>query len=86
MKMIALAFLAVSLAAPAIAADSNAVQKPKKPHMICKRDDDTGSRMSKVICKTADEWAGRNAVEGASKIGVVAHGQAGGSGVMSTGN
>jgi len=61
MKMIALALLATVVAAPAMAADPAPADqhyaKPKKPHMICKRDQDTATRMSKAICKTAEQWA-----------------------------
>jgi hypothetical protein len=86
MRMAALTFLAVSLVAPAAAADNKDEQKPKKAHVICKRDEDTGSRMSKVVCKTAEEWARRNLDEDSPRIGIAARGQPGGSGVVPTGN
>ena len=36
-----------------------ASQEAKKPKLICKREDpDSGSRMSKRTCKTAEEWNG----------------------------
>lgn len=31
--------------------------KPEKPKKICRAAERTGSRMSKRICKTEDEWA-----------------------------
>jgi hypothetical protein len=59
MKTIAFALLSVALAAPALAADGQQAASPKpKPHLICKRDQDTATRMSKRTCKTAAEWAG----------------------------
>jgi|SwirhisoilCB3_FD_contig_61_2612895_length_940_multi_2_in_0_out_0_2 hypothetical protein len=59
MKKITLALFGVALATPALAANpgDQHYSKPKKPHMICKRDESTGSHMSKAVCKTAAEWA-----------------------------
>ena len=58
MKKIALGLIAIALAAPAVAGDKPADPKAKKPHLICKRDQDSATRMSKAVCKTAAEWAG----------------------------
>jgi hypothetical protein len=86
MKTIAFALLTLALAAPAAAADSqqsdqtHRYEKPKKPHLICRREEDTGSRMSKSICKTAEEWAGTTVESDQNKLGSMVHGQAGGSG------
>jgi opacity protein-like surface antigen len=82
--MIAFAVLAVALAAPAVAGDNAKPQPssavPKKPHLICKRDDSsTGSHMSPLVCKTAVEWQAQ-ADDGRGKMGTMLHGQAGGSG------
>ena len=65
MKIIAVAALTVALAAPAVAADTQDAPK-SKPHLICKRDEGTGTRMQKRVCKTAAEWgnAGADADEG----------------------
>jgi len=63
-KKIALGLIAIALAAPAAAAtDRPADAKAKKPHLICKRDQDSATRMSKAICKTAAEWAGTSVDE-----------------------
>lgn len=81
MKTIAFAVLVVSLAAPALAADSKDAPKPKKPHMICKRDENTGSHMTKTICKTAEQWAGTSDTDDTDNLGTFTHPTAGGSGV-----
>lgn len=59
MHQIVLGLLAGALATPALAAEpaDQHFSKPKKPHMICKREESTGSHMSKAVCKTAAEWA-----------------------------
>ena len=91
MKLVALTFLAAVLATPAVAADPTPAptdqhySKPKKPHLICKRDDTTGSHMAKSVCKTAEEWAGTSMDSDHNKLGVVSRGQAGGSGVVPSG-
>jgi len=87
MNKIALALLGVALATPALAADpaDQHYSKPKKPHLICKRDDTTGSRMAKSVCKTAEEWAGTTIDSDQGKLGIVSRGQGGGSGVVPTG-
>jgi hypothetical protein len=90
MKKIALALFAAALAMPALAADpapsDQHYSKPKKPHLICKRDDSTGSHMAKSVCKTAEEWAGTSVDSDHSKLGIVTHAQAGGSGIVPTGD
>ena len=90
MKTVALAFLAAALATPALAIEpappEQHYSKPKKPHLICRRDEGTGSRMAKSVCKTAEEWAGTSVDTDHSKLGVVTRGQAGGSGVVPTGD
>ena len=90
MKKIALALVAAALATPALATDpappEQHYSKPKKPHLICKRDDSTGSHMAKSVCKTAEEWAGTSVDSDQTKLGVVTRGQAGGSGVVPTGD
>src|SRR5690349_14960498 len=67
MNRIALGLIAGALAMPAFAADpapaDQHYSKPKKPHLICKRDQDTATRMSKAVCKTAAEWAGTSVDE-----------------------
>jgi hypothetical protein len=90
-KTIAFAFLTFALAAPSAAADpqqqpdqTHRYEKPKKPHLICRRDDTTGSRMARNICKTAEEWAGTTVESDQNKLGTVTRGQAGGSGVVAT--
>jgi hypothetical protein len=50
------AFLAVGLAAPALAAD-DAAPKPKKEKKVCRRDVDTGTIMQRSICRTQTEWS-----------------------------
>ena len=59
MQIVALALLAGALATPALTADATGQPdaKAKKPHLICKRDQSTGSHMAKAVCKTAGEWA-----------------------------
>ena len=42
--------------------------------------------MAKSVCKTAEEWAGTSVDTDQSKLGVVTRGQAGGSGVVPTGD
>jgi hypothetical protein len=80
MKTIAFAVIAIALAAPAVAG-SNAKQAnaaPKKPHLICKRDTATGSHMTPVVCKTADQWEAANM--GSAQLNAMNHGATGGSG------
>lgn len=80
MRMIAFAILAVAMAAPAVAGDSKQNAAPKKPHLICKRDmHATGTRMSPLVCKTADQWDAMNEA-GDGKLGTMAHSQTQGSG------
>jgi len=89
MKTIALGLVAIALATPALATEPTPADqhysKPKKPHLICKRDDTTGSHMAKSVCKTAEEWAGTSMDSDHNKLGVVSRGQAGGSGVVPSG-
>jgi hypothetical protein len=87
MKMIAFALLAAALASPAVAGDKNKQQTDgnatKKPHMICKRDQGaTGSHMSPLVCKTAEEWQAMNEA-GNGKLGTMARGTVQGSGQTS---
>jgi hypothetical protein len=91
MKTIVFALLACAVAAPALAADPqqqgdqvHRYQKPDKPHLICRRDETTGSRMAARVCKTAEEWAGTSVESDQNKLGTMAHGQGGGSGVVAT--
>ncbi len=49
--------LALMLAASDAPAATPPAAKPEKPKKICRAAERTGSRMSKRICKTADEWA-----------------------------
>ena len=90
MKTFALALLACAMATPVLATEpapsEQHYSKPKKPHLICKREDSTGSRMTKSVCKTAEEWAGTSVDSDQTKLGVVTRGQAGGSGVVPTGD
>jgi hypothetical protein len=80
--MIVFAIVAVTMAAPAVAGDSKQ-NAPKKPHLICKRDlHATGTRMSPLVCKTADQWDAMNEA-GDGKLGTMAHGQPQGSGQSS---
>ncbi len=86
MKKIAFALLAVSLAAPALA-DGNDQQQAatakKKPHLICKRDEGaTGTHMSPLVCRTADQWQALNEA-GSGKLNAMSHSQVGGSGQSS---
>lgn len=62
MKALVLVMLAAGLAAPALAADKDAAPA-KKERLICKRDDTTGSRMAKQVCKTAAQWTAAEASE-----------------------
>ncbi|MDB5691838.1 MAG: hypothetical protein JWO81_901 [Alphaproteobacteria bacterium] len=70
MKTIAFALLTVALAAPAMAADKQEAPKPK-PHLICKRDQDTGTRVSGRICKTAEAWAASGVDEDNGKLDTI---------------
>jgi hypothetical protein len=82
MKKIAFALLTIALASPAIAGDKakDNSAAPKKPHQICRRDmNATGTRMSPLVCKTAQEWEAYNEA-GNGKLGTMAHGQQQGSG------
>jgi hypothetical protein len=46
-----------AVAAPAVAAVPASPEKPKKEQTICKTDDaDSGSHMSRRVCRTAQEW------------------------------
>jgi hypothetical protein len=58
MKTVFFSLLAFALAAPAAAADQKQDPSKPKPHLICKRDQNTGTRMSGRVCKTAEQWAG----------------------------
>lgn len=55
-----LAIGAASLSTVAVSADGGTAQQPekkKKPKKICKSStQDTGSRITKRICKTQEEW------------------------------
>jgi hypothetical protein len=90
MKTVALAVLAAAIATPVLATEPAPPQqhysKPKKPHLICKREDSTGSHMAKSVCKTAEEWAGTSVDSDQAKLGLVTRAQAGGSGVVPTGD
>jgi hypothetical protein len=73
MTRIALALLATALATPALAADSadQHYSKPKKPHLICKRDQDTATRMSRAVCKTAEQWADGSRDDDEAHLGTI---------------
>jgi hypothetical protein len=94
MKLVALTFLAAALSSPALAADPqqqpdqvHRYEKPKKPHLICRRDPSTGTRMATGrVCKTAEEWAGSTVNDDGVKLGQVVRAPAGGSGIVPTGN
>jgi hypothetical protein len=63
MRKLAALCLAVSLAAPAFAADGPApakIEKPKKERKICKSYPSSESRLGVTVCKTASEWANDN--------------------------
>jgi hypothetical protein len=68
MKRIAFALLAFALAAPVAAADTQNGSKPKPQHLICKRDQDTATRMSRRTCKTAAQWAESGVDENGGKL------------------
>jgi hypothetical protein len=74
MNRILLGLVAGALAMPALATEpapaDQHYSKPKKPHMICKREESTGSHMSKPVCKTAAEWA-ENAAADEATLGTV---------------
>ncbi len=61
MKLAALALVAVALPGNAFAQDQKTVEakpaKAAKPRNICRRDANTGTRMAKQTCHTAEEWA-----------------------------
>jgi len=60
------------IAAPAAAEP----EKPKKPKLICKREDaDSGSHMSRRTCLTADQWNAGGDV-GTSRSGTSISGEA----------
>jgi hypothetical protein len=85
MKMIAFVALAVALVSPAVAGDTPQADATatKKPHMICKRDlGATGTRMSPLVCKTAEEWQAL-AEAGNGKLSTMARGTVQGSGQTS---
>ena len=66
-----LAFLALAVAAPAIAVEASpnpGQQKPKKEPKICKKIEQTSSRMPKSICKTAAEWNGTNSADALERL------------------
>jgi len=75
MKIVAFALLAGALATSALAADpvGQPESKPTKPHLICKRDRDTGSHMTKSVCKTAVEWAATRVDSDRNKIDTQNH-------------
>ena len=79
MNKVALVLLAGALAVPAMAADpapaDQHYSKPKKPHLICKRDQDTATRMSKAVCKTAAEWAGTSVDDDQSSLDTMSRAQ-----------
>ena len=82
MKTIAFAILAIALASPAFAGDKPQANgtAARKPHTICKRDQGaTGTHMSPLVCKTAEEWQALNEA-GSGKLGTMARGTAQGSG------
>ena len=80
MKTILFAIVAVALASPAVAGSPKQQNAAKKPHMICKRDERaTGTHMSALVCKTAEEWDAYNQ-GGAGKLNTMSHNQPGGSG------
>ena len=62
LKILLAAVAAVSLAAPALAADKDQEQQTQqKQKLICRTDTATGSLTRKVrTCKTADEWRESN--------------------------
>jgi hypothetical protein len=68
MKTIAFALLTVALAAPAMAADSQQEGPKPKPHLICKRDQDTATRMSARVCKTKEQWVESGADDNGGKL------------------
>lgn len=85
MKKIAFALITIALASPAVAGDKNKDNSaaPKKPHLICRRDmTTTGTHMSPLVCKTAQEWEAYNEA-GNGKLGTMSRGQAQGSGQSS---
>jgi hypothetical protein len=54
---VVVAALAVpAFAAPAAPAAPGQPEQPKKEKKICKRVNDTGSRVATSVCKTAEEW------------------------------
>ena len=64
MLLFAVALLAMAgpadQAAPAQSTEAVEPAKPQKPKKVCKADDSaSGSRMSKRICLTEEEWAQR---------------------------
>ena len=75
MKKIALGLIAIALATPAVAGDKPADGKAKKPHLICKRDQDTATRLSKPVCKTAAEWAGTSVDEDQTALDTMSRAQ-----------
>jgi hypothetical protein len=75
MKNIALGVIAIALATPAVAGDKPVDAKARKPHLICKRDQDSATRMSKAVCKTAAEWAGTSVDEDQAAIDTISRQQ-----------
>jgi hypothetical protein len=55
MIILAMSMLLLAAQDPSSAA-SDAGVKPKKPHLICKADAETGSMIAKRTCHTAEEW------------------------------
>ena len=61
MRKLVIAFAAAAVAVPAFAAPtatapSGQPEQPKKEKKICKRVQESGSRLATSVCKTAAEW------------------------------